>query len=343
MATAANPNGFCCPFAISGNGSSTTFCWSLPPRRSRKTIRNACARGGSCVDCPKRTGHNTLLFEGIGTQHDSCSDPKCYAVKLEVHVRQPWPRSRSWYRSARHYGQPKDGSAAIPRNKYVEIRQDKPQKKEAARLAGIQDVQVHRRGHRHRGQREGRTAPGVRQSRMPGPSSEEEATTDTGRRRLQGRTGEAPPRGGAGPHDRLRVLKAIGEAVPVRLMKRDLLFAVTRLTALLDERRVAVLIRQHGIGKPKDGEAPAKLLAAFLPKAEESQLGRILVETVILLSMRPEADSAKVLRDAAQTYKVDIEAITANVKQEFAAKEKAMSAKKPVSKPAAKPTKKTAA
>jgi ParB family chromosome partitioning protein len=27
---------------------------------------------GSCVDCPKRTGHNTLLFEGIGKQHDSC-------------------------------------------------------------------------------------------------------------------------------------------------------------------------------------------------------------------------------------------------------------------------------
>jgi ParB family chromosome partitioning protein len=67
-----------------------------------------------------------------------------------------------------------------------------------------------------------------------------------------------------------------------------------------------------------------------------------LVETVILLSMRPEADSAKVLRDAAQTYKVDTDAITANVKQEFAAKEKGMSAKKAVSKPA-KPTKKTAA
>jgi len=62
-----------------------------------------------------------------------------------------------------------------------------------------------------------------------------------------------------------------------------------------------------------------------------------------LLSMRPEADSAKVLRDAAQAYKVDIETITANVKQEFAAKEKGMSAKQAVSKLAAKPTKKTAA
>ena len=27
---------------------------------------------GSCHDCPKRTGHNTLLFEEIAAQHDSC-------------------------------------------------------------------------------------------------------------------------------------------------------------------------------------------------------------------------------------------------------------------------------
>jgi ParB family transcriptional regulator, chromosome partitioning protein len=97
----------------------------------------------------------------------------------------------------------------------------------------------------------------------------------------------------------LRVLKAIGDAVPVRLMKRDLLFAAVRLTGALDERRQAVLIRQHSIGKPKDGEAPAKLLAAFLPKAEESTLGRVVVEAVILLSMHNQSDSAKILRDAA--------------------------------------------
>lgn len=66
-----------------------------------------------------------------------------------------------------------------------------------------------------------------------------------------------------------------------------------------------------------------KLLAAFLPKAEESKLGRILVETVILFSMRTDTDTAKVLRDAAQFYKVDTDAVALKVKQEFAAKEKA--------------------
>jgi ParB family chromosome partitioning protein len=141
----------------------------------------------------------------------------------------------------------------------------------------------------------------------------------------------------------LRVLKAIGDAVPVRLMKRDLLFLVERIAAMLDERKLAVLIRQHGIGKPKDAEAPAKLLAAFLPKAEESKLGRILVETVILLSMHNQTIAAKVLRDAAHAYKVDVDAISVIVKQEFAAKEKTKTAKKPTPKSPPKPTKRAAA
>jgi len=45
-----------------------------------------------------------------------------------------------------------------------------------------------------------------------------------------------------------------------------------RLTVLLDERKLALLIRQHGIGKAKD-EAPAKVLATFLRKADEGNYG----------------------------------------------------------------------
>lgn len=63
------------------------------------------------------------------------------------------------------------------------------------------------------------------------------------------------------------------------------------------------------------------LLAAALPKAEESKLGRILIETVILLSMHNQTDAARILRDAAQVYKVDVEAIATKIKKEFTAKE----------------------
>jgi len=139
----------------------------------------------------------------------------------------------------------------------------------------------------------------------------------------------------------LRVLGAIVEAVPVRLMKRDLLFMVERLAAMLDERRLAIVLRQHGIGKAKGpADTPAKLIAAFIRKAEESILGRLLVEIVILHSAGTVNDSGKLLKEAAEFYKVDINAITAKVKQEFAAKDKAGAAKKAAPKPAAKAEKK---
>jgi ParB family chromosome partitioning protein len=141
----------------------------------------------------------------------------------------------------------------------------------------------------------------------------------------------------------LRVVEAIGDAVPVRLMMRDLLFLAGRLTAMLDERRLAVLIRQHGTGKPKDGHASAKLLAGFLPKPEESKLGRILIETAILLSMHNQTDTARVLRDAAQAYKVDVDAISAQVTREFAAKARSKATQKDAPKPRTKAKKKVAA
>ncbi len=138
------------------------------------------------------------------------------------------------------------------------------------------------------------------------------------------------------------MLKAIGDAVPVRLMKRDLLFVAERLTVMLDERRQSILIRQHGIANPKDGAAPAKPLAAFLSKAEESKLSRILIETVILLSMSNQTDAGRILRDAAHVYKVEVDAISAAVKQGFATKEKSRSAAKGAQKVPTKPQAKDA-
>ena len=83
----------------------------------------------------------------------------------------------------------------------------------------------------------------------------------------------------------------------------------------------------------------AKLVAritAFVRKADESTVGKLIVEAVILLSARSQSDGGKVLRAAAQAYGVDTDAVALKVKQEFAAKEKARKATKPESKPAAK-------
>jgi ParB family chromosome partitioning protein len=69
-------------------------------------------------------------------------------------------------------------------------------------------------------------------------------------------------------------------------MKRDLLFTAERLAAALDERRVAILLRLHSVGKANGtADAPAKLFASFLRKADEGTLGRVLVEVAVLQSV----------------------------------------------------------
>jgi ParB/RepB/Spo0J family partition protein len=57
---------------------------------------------GSCADCPKRTGHNKLLFgDDLGRQGDRCTDPPAIRRRYRHTSPRPLPRSRSWYRSAR--------------------------------------------------------------------------------------------------------------------------------------------------------------------------------------------------------------------------------------------------
>ena len=65
--------------------------------------------------------------------------------------------------------------------------------------------------------------------------------------------------------------------------------------------------------------------------AQAESLIRNMVETTILLAAS-RTNAATVLRDAATAYKVDTDAITLKVKQEFAAKAKAKKEAKPVPK-----------
>jgi ParB family chromosome partitioning protein len=121
-------------------------------------------------------------------------------------------------------------------------------------------------------------------------------------------------------------------------MKRDFLFIAEQMLPLLDDKRLEMVARNRGI-RAKEGESAAKLLAAFIRKAEEGAIGKLIVEAVILLSASKQADGGKILRAAAQAYKVDTDAIALKVKHEFAAKAKAKLPQKVEAKPAAKTTK----
>ena len=90
----------------------------------------------------------------------------------------------------------------------------------------------------------------------------------------------------------IRVLQSIVSAVPVRLMKRDLLFVADQLFPLLEEKRLEMVAQNRSI-KAKDGESVGKLLTAFARKTDESTLGKLVIESVILLSARTRADGGQ--------------------------------------------------
>jgi ParB family chromosome partitioning protein len=80
---------------------------------------------GSCVDCPKRTGQNKLLVSELSMQ-DACTDPTCYQAKVDAHVAKTIAAKPKLVQISTAYGKPQEGSVMLPRNKYTEIRPEKP-------------------------------------------------------------------------------------------------------------------------------------------------------------------------------------------------------------------------
>jgi ParB family chromosome partitioning protein len=292
---------------------------------------------GSCVDCPKRTGHNKLLFADV--REDACTDPTCYAAKLEAHVQKQIAAKPELVQISTAYGQQPEGSKAVSRSKYVEIRPDKPDTPEKAKWPEFKTCKHTAEAIVSDGIDKGELRKVCTQADCPVHHPKKQPTkADASFKAEQDKSRREQALANA---TGMRVLQTIVAAVSVRLMKRDLLFIAEHMLPLLDDKGQEMVARSRGI-KPKEGESAPKLLTAFVRKSDESALGKLIVETVILLSARTQSDGGKVLRAAAQVYKVDPDAIALKVKQEFAAKEKARSQKRIEPKPAAKALKKTA-
>ena len=295
------------------------------------------AIAGACTDCPKRTGHNKLLFADIGKQ-DACTDPSCYQAKVEAHVAKSLAAKPKLVQISTGYGKPQEGSPVVPRGKYVAIAPEKPKDKEQAQRPQYKTCKFTTEAIIADGEGKGEVHKVCANSACPihHPKKQPNKADASFKAQQEKERREAAIANAIG----VRTLAAISAAVPVRLMKRDLLFVTERLTAVLNENHLAALARQHGIKKAKDSDSIQKLFAAHLHRAEESALGSMLVALTIVLAAS-QGRGAQVLRDAAAMYKVNTDAIALKVKQEFTAKEKTKAEKKPPTNTAAK-LKKTA-
>jgi ParB family chromosome partitioning protein len=289
---------------------------------------------GSCADCPKRTGHNKLLFgDDLGRQGDRCTDPSCYQAKVSAHVAQTVAAKPELVQISTAYGGQKEGSPVLPRNKYTAIRDDKPKSKDDAKRPEFKVCKFTTEAIITEGSNVGTTHKVCASSSCPvhhpkQPTSRDDEKYKAEQDKQRKEQAIANTTG-------LRVLAAVSAAVPVRLMKRDLLFILEKLVSVIDENRVEMLARQHGIRQKRDDGGVSKTLAAFVRRADEGTLSRLLVESSVLLAAT-RGNPSTVLKEVASAYKVDTEAIAAKVKQEFAAKEKAKKAPQPTAKAAKK-------
>ncbi len=281
---------------------------------------------GSCLECPKRTGHNKLLFADLGGGNaDACTDPACYQAKVNAHVAKAVAEKPKLVQISTAYTKPHEGSAIVPRGKYVAIHDEKPKDKYEADRPQYKSCRYATEAIVADGDGKGTlhkvcanpACPVHHPKKQP---SNADASFKAAQERQRKEEAIANATG-------IRVLSAIAEAVPVRLMKRDLLFIAERLIVVANENHIAALARQYGIKKAKENDSIGRLFLAYLRQAEESILGSVLVQLAILLAAS-RGNSAQVLRDAAAVYKVDTEAIAAKVKREFAEREKAKATKK---------------
>ena len=276
---------------------------------------------GSCADCPKRTGYNKLLFgDDLGRQGDRCTDPGCYAAKVTAHVASAIAAKPELVQISTAYGGQKEGSPVLPRNKYTAIQDEKPKDREQAQRPEFKTCKFITDAIITEGSDVGTIHKVCANPSCPvhHPKWQTSRNDEKWKAEQEKQRTELAISNTTG----LRVLAAIGSAVPVRLMKRDLLFVIEKLLGIMDENRIETLARQHGIRQKRDDGGLAKTFAAFLRRSDEGTLSKLLVESSILLASS-RGNPTSILRDAASTYKVDTDAITLKTKQEFAIKERA--------------------
>jgi hypothetical protein len=142
-------------------------------------------------------------------------------------------------------------------------------------------VQVHDGGHYCGGQRSWHRSKGLRESACPVHHPKQEKNRDEAKWKAE--QGKQRKEQAIANTTGIRFLKAIGDAVPVRLMKRDLLFVLIQTFPLLNEWQLQTLARQHGIRKDRETDILENLSAAFLRRADEGNSLACLSRLVVSL------------------------------------------------------------
>jgi ParB family chromosome partitioning protein len=297
---------------------------SVPFDKQDETLVPA---AGSCLNCPKRTGFNKLLFADV--RKDSCTDPQCFRAKVDAHVAKTVENKPELVQISSAWNT-REG-APLGRNHYVELQLKKaktngnlakqpPFQKPCEKMADAIVMDGGNRGQimkvcadqNCRVHRNDRASPQQlqRDRQQERKRIEKEKIAITARH---------------------RILAAILERVSAPLKKADLLTIAQHVLTSVPYNRLPLLAKRHKLEIEKSSAFPAELFAKHISRYDESDLSRLLLEISLLeIAYRSGRDpDSDALLSTAKRYRIEAEKVQKAIAQEFVAKQKKKEKKLP--------------
>jgi ParB family transcriptional regulator, chromosome partitioning protein len=277
-------------------------------------------QAGSCVNCPKRTGFNKLLFADV--RKDSCTDPQCFRAKVDTHIAKTMEKRPELVQISSAWNT-REG-APLGRNRYVELQIKKSKTNgSATKQPPVQkpcekmtDAIVTDGGNR------GQIVkvcpdPNCRVHHADRPSPQQ-----LQRDRLQERKRIEKEK--IAITARHRILATILERLSVPLKKTDLLTVARHVISSVPYNRLPLIAKRHKLEIEQSSASPVEVLQKHVSHYDENALSRLLLEISLLESAYRSGGDADndVLLITARRYRIDAEKVLKSVAQEFAAKQK---------------------
>ncbi len=287
---------------------------------------------GSCAECPKRTGFNTLLFGEMG-RRDQCSDAVCFNHKLSRFVEKQIEAKPKLVQITTAYGTRGDG-AVLPRSRYVALQLTKaatakqplsPYQKPCKHMTEAIVVDGAERGHTVKVCAEPSCTVHFagRASKVPNPAQlakeREQRRKELEKRKLETTV-------------RHRVLAEVLKKVGAPLDRADLVLVADAMLERTEPLRREALARRHKMVDGSNSEVTfpqvQKGLQRLLRQLDESGLSKLIVEIVLLGSVESASqDETDVLTATAKRHRVDVAKVRTTVEAEFAAQQAKTAAK----------------
>jgi ParB family transcriptional regulator, chromosome partitioning protein len=267
---------------------------------------------GSCANCPKRTGFNTLLFSEV--REDSCADAACFNRKLDAHIAQRVAKVPNLVMISDNYNTT-DETSILARRNYVEVVTRKSKKGKDARpeekLCGHLTPAIH--------------ADGMDKGRLVKVCADPACKIHFGerqqqeRQRLQWKAEKKAANRKANQMlaFRHRLLADVLKRVKPQLGTDELRMVAQFVLRSLSHELVCRLAKRHGLQNPKDAHdwQMAEKARALYEKTDAAGLTVLMFEAMLIGSAgcATEDKDDDPLTEAAYLYKVDTKALRSAV------------------------------